>query len=201
MDDSSDLAEGAPVRLNGFAVGKVRKVGLSGSSERGGSSRSTWRSKTGICRRSRWTPSLRSPPAICWEPSISTSLRGKVRQTVKNGAEIRSEELTTIDNFVKQGNTALTALQKHRDQDGRHRRSGSDPAMETSANCCSTKRLYKKAQSLLDEANKLIVALNSNKGTIGKLMNDDTLLNSAAGLHCAPESPDGWTGTRRGNLG
>ena len=33
MSDSSDMAEGAPVRLNGIVVGKVSKVALSGSND------------------------------------------------------------------------------------------------------------------------------------------------------------------------
>src|SRR5271166_3853026 len=35
MGDSSDLAAGAPVRLNGVGIGTVRKVALSGSSDAG----------------------------------------------------------------------------------------------------------------------------------------------------------------------
>src|SRR5215475_10347676 len=33
LGDSGDLAEGAPVRLNGIVVGKVRKIQLSGSND------------------------------------------------------------------------------------------------------------------------------------------------------------------------
>jgi len=178
MDDSSDLAEGAPVRLNGFAVGKVRKVGLSGSSE----ARRVIKIDMEIEDRYMSAIPVDSVAQLSAGNLLGTKFinvtKGQSPETVKNGAEIRSEELTTIDNFVKQGNTALTALQSivtKMDAIVGQVQSGNGNI----GKFLYDETLYKKAQSLLDESNKLIVALNSNKGTIGKLINDDTLLNSA----------------------
>ncbi len=180
MDDSSDLAEGAPVRLNGFAVGKVRKVVLSGSND----ARRVIKIDMEIEDRYMSAIPVDSLAQVSAGNLLGTKFvlitKGKSPQTVTNGAEIRSEELTTIDNFVKQGNTALSALQsivQKMDAIVGQVQSGNGNI----GKFLYDETLYNKAQGLLNEANKLVVALNSNKGTIGQLINDDTLLKEAQG--------------------
>ena len=111
LDDSSDLAEGAPVRLNGFAVGKVRKVVLSGSND----PKRVIKIDMEIEDRYMTAIPVDSLAQVSAGNLLGTKFvlitKGQSPQTVMSGAEIRSEELTTIDNFVKQGNTALSALQ------------------------------------------------------------------------------------------
>ncbi len=52
VGDSGDIAQGAPVRLNGIVVGKVKKVALSGSADpRRQWSRSRWKSTPNSCPR------------------------------------------------------------------------------------------------------------------------------------------------------
>lgn len=180
LDDSSDLAEGAPVRLNGFAVGSVRKVVLSGSDE----PKRVIKIDMEIENRYMSAIPVDSLAQVSAGNLLGTKFvnitKGRSPQTVTNGAEIRSEELTTIDNFVKQGNTALTALQ------GIVQKMDAIVGQVQSGNGNIGKflyddTLYTKAQGLLDEANKLVGALNSNKGTIGQLINNDTLLKDAQG--------------------
>lgn len=180
LDDSSDLAEGAPVRLNGFAVGSVRKVVLSGSND----PKRVIKIDMEIENRYMSAIPVDSLAQVSAGNLLGTKFvnitKGRSPQTVSNGAEIRSEELTTIDNFVKQGNTALSALQsivQKMDAIVGQVQSGNGNI----GKFLYDETLYTKAQGLLDEANKLVAALNSNKGTIPRLLNDDTLYNEFQG--------------------
>ena len=73
--------------------------------------------------------------------------KGRSPQTIAKGATLPSQNMTTIDDFVQQGNTALTALQQ----------------------------IVTKAGAIVDD-------VQNGKGTIGKLLEDQTLYNKAMAI-------------------
>ena len=111
LDDSVAIAEAAPVRLNGIPVGKVSHVGLSGSSQPGKVVKVTMQIDDEFLK----SIPVDSQAVITAENLLGTKYinikKGRSPQTITKGSEVPSKDLTTIDDFVQQGNTALTALQ------------------------------------------------------------------------------------------
>jgi len=111
FDDSAAMAVAAPVTLNGITVGKVTHVALSGSSQPGRIIRVTMQVED------RYLSSMPvDSQAVITAGNLLGSKyinikKGRSPQTVAKGGEIPSQNLTTIDDFVQQGNTALSALQ------------------------------------------------------------------------------------------
>jgi len=111
FDDSAAIAVAAPVTLNGITVGKVSKVGLSGLSQPGKIIKVTMQVQDEY---------LKSIPVDSLAVITAGNLlgakyinikKGHNPQVIAKGGELPSQNLTTIDDFVQQGNTALTALQ------------------------------------------------------------------------------------------
>src|SRR6202790_880798 len=111
FDDSAAIAVAATVTLNGIMIGKVSKVGLSGSNQTGHIIKVTMQLEDDY---------LKSIPVDSQAVITAGNLlgakyinikKGHSQQNVAKGGELPSQELTSIDDFVKQGNTALTALQ------------------------------------------------------------------------------------------
>lgn len=157
FQDSANIAVAAPVTLNGITVGKVTSVGLSGSNQPG----RIIKVKMQIEDQYLSAIPVDSQAVITAGNLLGSKYinikKGSKQQTVAKGAEIPSQNLTTIDDFVQQGNTALTALQG----------------------------IVTKAGAIVDD-------VQSGKGTIGKLLEDDTLYNKAmeivAGVQKATDS-------------
>ncbi len=147
FDDSAAIAVAAQVTLNGITVGKVTHVGLSGSSQPG----KIIRVKMQIDDEYMKSIPVDSLAVITAGNLLGAKYinikKGKSQQIVAKGGEVPSQNLTTIDDFVQQGNTALTALQG----------------------------IVTKAGAIVDD-------VQSGKGTIGKLLEDETLYNKAMGI-------------------
>jgi phospholipid/cholesterol/gamma-HCH transport system substrate-binding protein len=147
FDDSAAIAVAAQVTLNGITVGKVTHVDLSGSNQPGRIIRVKMEIEDQY---------LKSIPVDSLAVITAGNLlgakyinikKGHSQQVVAKGGEIPSQNMTTIDDFVQQGNTALTALQA----------------------------IVTKAGAIVDD-------VQSGKGTIGKLLEDDTLYKKAMGI-------------------
>jgi len=106
FDDSANIAVSAQVTLNGINIGKVNRVALSGSSQPGHIIKVT------LEVEDRYLPSIPvdSQAIITAGNLLGTKYinikKGRSPQTIAKGGEVPSEELTSIDDFVKQGNTA-----------------------------------------------------------------------------------------------
>jgi len=176
MSDSSDLAEGAPVRLNGIIVGKVTKVTLSGSND----PQRVIKVEMEIQDKYLSAIPVDSVAQLAAGNLLGTKYvnitRGRSADHVKQGSELPSMNTAELTDLFQQGNNALAALQdiikKVNDlldqvQSGKG----------TIGKFLVDPTLYDKAVGATNEAQKLVSALNSNKGTIPRLINDDTLFN------------------------
>jgi phospholipid/cholesterol/gamma-HCH transport system substrate-binding protein len=147
FDDSAAIAVAAQVTLNGITIGKVTHVDLSGSNKPG----RIIKVKMQIEDQYLQAIPVDSLAVITAGNLLGAKYinikKGHSQQTVAKGGEIPSQNLTTIDDFVQQGNTALTALQG----------------------------IVTKAGAIVDD-------VQNGKGTIGKLLEDQTLYNKAMGI-------------------
>jgi phospholipid/cholesterol/gamma-HCH transport system substrate-binding protein len=180
MDDSAALADSALVRLNGIDVGKVTKVSLSGSNE----PRRVVKLELQIDDEFLPQIPVDSQAAIAAENLLGTKYinikKGHSAQTVKAGAEIPSLDTREFDDVVQQGYTALSAL------DGILKKldgivSTIQVGQGTIGKLLVDETLYNKVLAIVDEAQKLTVALNSHDSTIGKLLHDDELYEDVRG--------------------
>src|SRR5579862_613786 len=176
LGDSSDLAEGAPVRLNGIIIGKVSGVRLSGVSD----PRRVIRIDLEI-----EDEYLRSVPVDSQAKIAAGNLlgakyinisKGKSQETIKPGAELASGDTAELEDLFQQGNSTLSALQETiKKVDGII--DSIQVGQGTIGKLLVDETLYRRFLSIVDEAQKLLVTLDSGKGTLPRLLNDDKLLN------------------------
>jgi phospholipid/cholesterol/gamma-HCH transport system substrate-binding protein len=147
FDDSANIAMAAQVTLNGITVGKVNHVGLSGSSEPGKIIKVTMQIQDDYLK----SIPVDSQAVITAGNLLGTKYinikKGHNAVVIAKGGTLPSQNTTTIDDFVQQGNTTLTALQG----------------------------IVTKAGAIVDD-------VQNGKGTIGKLLEDETLYNKAMGI-------------------
>ncbi len=147
FDDSAAIAVAAQVTLNGITVGKVTKVALSGSNQPGKIIRVTMEIEEQYLKAIPVDSHAEITAGNLLGTKYINIKKGRSQQIIAKGGEVLSEDVPTIDDFVKQGNTTLTALQA----------------------------IVVKAGAIVDD-------VQSGKGTIGKLLEDDTLYNKAMGI-------------------
>ncbi len=176
FDDSANIAVAAQVTLNGILVGKVTGVGLSGQNQPG----KIIRVKMQI--EDQYLPSIPadSQAVITAGNLLGTKYinikKGRSPQAIAKGGDLPSQNLTTIDDFVQQGNTALTALQSIVTKAGAivdDVQSGKG----TIGMLLVDDTIAKKMTSIVVEAEKLVVTLRkaaeSDQNSVGKLLHDN----------------------------
>ena len=179
FDDSAAIAVAAQVTLNGITVGKVTHVDLSGSSQPGKIIKVTMQIEDKYLDAIP-TDSLAVITAgnLLGAKYINIK-KGHGTQMVAKGGEVPSQNLTTIDDFVQQGNTALTALQ------GIVTKAGVivdqvQAGKGTIGMLLVDDTIAKKLTSASIEADKLIKTLNavvdSDQNSVGKLLHDNGAL-------------------------
>jgi phospholipid/cholesterol/gamma-HCH transport system substrate-binding protein len=172
LDDSAAIAAGAPVRLNGIAVGKVAGIGLSGSSEPNRIVRVT------LEVENKYFSSIPvdSQAAI----AADNIKKGRSSATIQPGAEIKSLDTREFDDVVQQGYSTLASLNgifKKLDTILDQLQAGNG----TIGKLLSDDELYKKVIGIVDETHRVIAALDSQEGTLGKLMHDNSLYTDLRG--------------------
>ena len=180
MADSGDLAEGAPVRLNGIVVGKVSNVGLSGSND----PNRVIKIEMEIDDQFLKDIPVDSTAQIAAGNLLGTKYinitKGKSPNHIQPGGELPSANVAEFEDVVRQSYSAVAALQgilTKVDQLLSQIESGQG----TIGKFLTDPTLYDKAVGTANEAQKLISALNSNKGTIPKLLNNDEMYNDLRG--------------------
>lgn len=177
VGDSSDLADGAPVRLNGIDIGKVKDVQLSGSSDPRRVVRIVMQVYDNYLPAIPVDSTASVAQSTLLSPRYMNISKGSSKDTIKSGAELKSNSTAELDTLFQQGNTTLAAL-----QDVIQKMNNVLDAVQegkgTIGKFLVDPTLYDKAVGVVNEGDKLISALNSNKGTIPRLINDDALYNS-----------------------
>ncbi len=176
LEDSAALAVGAPVRLNGYLIGTVSKVELSALNIP---------QKVIRIILSVDTSSLREIPVdseagVSAENVLGTKYinikKGTSPETVKNGAELPSKNVSEFDEVVQSGYDVMVtarALLKRIDGVVTEMENGRG----TIGQLLVDKTLYNRLNAAVSEVQKLAAAVSSGQGTVGRLLNDETLYN------------------------
>ena len=149
MSDAAALASGAPVNLNGILIGKVKRIALSGSKD-----------PQRLVRIEMQIPNdeLKSIPVDSVSQISAANVlgtkyinikSGMSATTVKPGGEIPSAPTGEIQDLVQQGFGVLGSLQD----------------------------TVKEVNKVVQQVGQIVDDVQSGKGSIGKLLVDDTLYN------------------------
>jgi phospholipid/cholesterol/gamma-HCH transport system substrate-binding protein len=176
FDDSAAIAVAAQVTLNGITVGKVTHVDLSGSSKPGKIIKVTMQIEDKYLSAVPTDSVAVITAGNLLGAKYINIKKGHGPQAVVKGGEVPSQNLTTIDDFVQQGNTALTALQGIvTKMDGIV--SQVEAGKGTIGMLLVDDTIAKKMTSIVVEAEKLVVTLRtaaeSKENSVGKLLHDD----------------------------
>jgi phospholipid/cholesterol/gamma-HCH transport system substrate-binding protein len=174
IGDSSDLAEGAEVRLSGRVIGSVSRVDLSGSND----PRRVIKIDMQVFHEFLRAIPVDSEAKLAAGNLLGTKYinitKGKSPQSVEAGAELKSASSKALEDVFEQGDSALAALQATIEK--------ANVVLDSVENGQGTigkllvdPTLYNKFVAILDEAQKLAETLNSTEGTAGKLLHDDKL--------------------------
>jgi phospholipid/cholesterol/gamma-HCH transport system substrate-binding protein len=174
MDDSSGMAEGATVRLNGIQVGEVERLKLSGSKdprrivEIDMSIRSEF-----LTQVPKDSMAGISAANLLGDKFINIT-KGTASEHVRPGDEIRSAPnqdipelmaqsaslLTQFQSLLTRVNTILTDVEAGKGNIGK---------------LLKDEELYARLNSAVSEAQHILSAVRTGKGTLSRLLNDDTL--------------------------
>src|SRR5579872_2800729 len=149
MADAAALTTGAPVNLNGILVGKVKRITLSGSKD----PQRLVRIEMEIPENQLKDIPVDSVSEISAANVLGTKYinikSGMSSTTIKPGQEIPSVNTGEIQDLVQQGFGVLNSLQD----------------------------TIKEANKTVQDVDRIIGFIESGKGSIGKLLVDDTLYN------------------------
>ncbi len=174
MDDSAALAKGSPVRLNGFLIGNVSKVELSGSTKPLRIVRVTMEIEP---ERLKAIP-IDSVAAISAENVLGTKFinirMGRNPMTVKNGGEIPALDTREFDEVVASGYNVMVSAQ------GLLKRidaivSQVEAGKGTIGKFIVDDEFYNRLTATIAETQKVAEAVGSGRGTIGRLLYDERL--------------------------
>lgn len=176
MDDSAALAVGAPVRLNGIIIGNVTRVGLSGEK----TPRRVVRIDMSVDASMLHRIPVDSEAAISAENVLGTKFinikMGQSAETVRDGAEIPSKDVSEFEEVVQSGYDVMVAARDLlRRIDGVVR--DVEAGRGTIGKLLVDEELYKRLTSTAAEAEKVTRAVSSGQGTVGRLLYDESLYN------------------------
>jgi len=180
LGDSSDLADGAPVRLNGIDIGKVKDVRLSGSTDPRRVVKIVMEIYDKYLPAIPVDSSAKMAQGTLLSPRFMNITKGSGKETIKGGAELKSGSTAELEDIFEQGNSTLAALEATvKKVDGLL-------DLITSGQGSIGKLLVDptvtdKAVAIEDLAQKLLTAMNSTNGTLGALINDRQLLDKFTG--------------------
>src|SRR5450759_2104295 len=111
MDDASGMAEGTPVRLNGFTIGSLDKIDLITPSEPKRSVRFIMKVQGKFLRQIPVDSVAGISAANLLGDKFINITKGRNAQTVKDGAEIKSLEAQDIPELMAQSANLLQTFQ------------------------------------------------------------------------------------------
>jgi len=179
MGDSAAITKGGPVRLNGFLVGRVKDVQLSGSNQPGRIVKITME----IEKKYMADIPADSQAEIAALNLLGTKYinitKGKSAVAVAPEGELPSAFTAELQDWLKQGSSLIGGMQDIL---------GKIDALLTSIQSgkgsvgkfIEDETLYNRVIAIADQIQKLSETLNSNRG-VGKFINDDKLYDDVRG--------------------
>ncbi len=179
MNDSAAVTKGAPVRLNGFLIGQVSNVELTGSTEPGRVVRIALEVDEKYLSQIPSDSQAEIAALNLLGTKYINIAKGKSPQPIVPGGEIKSAPNIGMEDWLKQGNTLLGGMQDiltKADAVITEIQSGKG----TLGKFLVDETMYNKFLAIMDQVQKLTETLNSNRG-IGKFINDDALYTDVRG--------------------
>ena len=174
LEDSAALSTGAPVRLNGFLVGSLSEIALTGSTDPNKIVRLSMQVREDMLTQ---IP-VDSQTSISAENVLGTKYinirKGRSPQHVKPGATLPSLDTREFEEVVQSGYALLTSLQ------GLVQRIDKivglvETGQGSIGRLLVDDELYNRLLAIERDLQRVSGALASREGTIGKLLYDDTL--------------------------
>ena len=185
FQNSQGLKVGAPVNLEGVAVGEVKAVHISTDPARRLTPVEVLMKLNPKFQASlhKDTRSALSTTGVLGDSVVELNSQAATGPEIENGDELKTMELPSIAEFVKSSQGTIEQLnvtvgKLDKIVDGLQKGEGS------AGQLLKNPELYNQATSTLGQLHMLAQHLNSGQGTVGKLLTDDTLynhLNDAAG--------------------
>jgi phospholipid/cholesterol/gamma-HCH transport system substrate-binding protein len=179
LEDSAALAVGAPVRLNGYLIGNVTRVELSGLNV----PQRIIRIAMSVDAASLASIPVDSEATVSAENVLGTKFinikKGRSGQTVAAGAELRSKDVSEFDEVVQSGYDVMVAARSLLKRvDGIV--SELEKGRGTIGQLLVDKTLYERLNAAVSEVQKVAAAVSSGQGTVGRLLHDDALYNDVS---------------------
>ncbi len=176
LDSSQGLTRGAPVRLNGFLVGKVDTVELSGEAKPGRIVR------IGMKIENRMLSAIPSDSKVTIgaESLLGAKLlaikKGQSSTPVGPNGELQSFASPELEDIQQQASQSIAVLQNILVKaDGIIAQVESGKG--TIGKLLVDEELFNRFLQITKDIQSLTASLNAGKGTMGKLLNDDALYN------------------------
>ncbi len=180
MNDATALTDGAPVTLNGFTVGKVSDVALSGLGDPQKIVRITMQIQDKYMSQipSDSLTELTAPNLL--GTKFVNINKGKSPSAVKNRGTLPTLNTAGFEDVVKQGYAVLTSLQGIADRADKIV-SMIENGQGSIGKLLVNEEMYDRLLAVINEADRIGKALNDSQGTLGKLVYDPALYNDLRG--------------------
>jgi phospholipid/cholesterol/gamma-HCH transport system substrate-binding protein len=174
MDDASGMAEGTPVRLNGFTVGSLDRIDLIKSAE-------PKRSVEFLMKvQEKFLPQIPvdsvagiSAANLLGDKFINIT-KGRSAETIKDGAELKSLQAQDIPELMAQSANLLQTFQTIVNRLDSIL-AGVEAGKGNIGKLLKDDELYNRLNGIASEGQSLLADVRKGQGTISKLIYDDAL--------------------------
>jgi phospholipid/cholesterol/gamma-HCH transport system substrate-binding protein len=174
MDDASGMAEGTPVRLNGFTVGSLDRIDLITPSAPKRSVKFTMKVQEKFLRQIPVDSVAGISAANLLGDKFINITKGRAAQTVKDGAEIESLQARDIPELMAQSANLLQTFQTIINRLD-SLLAGVEAGKGNIGKLLKDEELYNRLNGIASEGQSLLADVRKGQGTIGKLIYDDAL--------------------------
>ena len=174
MDDASGMAEGTPVRLNGFTIGSLEKIELTKSAEPKRSVEFIMKVQEKFLQQIPVDSVAGISAANLLGDKFINITKGRNAQTVKDGAEIKSLQAQDIPELMAQSANLLQTFQTIVNRLD-SLLAGVEQGKGNIGKLLKDEELYNRLNGIASEGQSLLADVRNGKGTISKLIYDDAL--------------------------
>jgi phospholipid/cholesterol/gamma-HCH transport system substrate-binding protein len=174
MDDASGMAEGTPVRLNGFSVGTLDKIELTKSTEPKRSVQFVMRVRENFLQQIPVDSVAGISAANLLGDKFINITKGRAAQTVKDGAEISSLQSQDIPELMAQSANLLQTFQTIVNRLD-SLLAGIEQGKGNIGKLLKDEELYNRLNGIANEGQNLLKDIRTGNGTASKLIYDDAL--------------------------
>jgi len=174
MDDASGMAEGTPVRLNGFTVGTLDKIELTKSTDPKRSVQFVMRVRENFLQQIPVDSVAGISAANLLGDKFINITKGRDPQVVKDGAEIKSLQSQDIPELMAQSANLLQTFQTIVNRLD-SLLAGVEQGKGNIGKLLKDEELYNRLNGIASEGQNLLSDIRKGQGTISKLIYDDAL--------------------------